>query len=164
MIITSVTDALIELKTLCSPSTDPVLDDTDLTPILARCVRATIWTASTSYTFGAVIIPTAAKRNGHRYRLVAFDGVDVKSGATEPAWRMFDQSRVNDGNITWREDGIDYDSLWDIQYAAYLAWDLKCQRASEKYSVSSGGQNFQRGTQYDNLVRQRDRFRPIRIA
>ena len=58
----------------------------------------TSWAASTSYTQGSVIRPTAG--NGYLYYAESVGATPV-SGTTQPAWPTTVGATVLDGNITW---------------------------------------------------------------
>jgi hypothetical protein len=162
--ITDENDALDALKLITAPTTDPSLDEAnELIPILRQCVRSVIWTASTSYYLGAVVQPTAAKRNGHRFELVAFDGSGVSSGATEPSWPSWDNATVIDGNITWQEIGPDYSCPWDLREAAFRAWQLKIDKVSCQYDFRAGDSSESMSQRIATLERQRDRYRAIAV-
>lgn len=166
-IITDINDAMDALKRLCAPNTDPVLDEAnELMPILQSCQRASIWVASTAYYLGAVVQPTASNRNGHRFELVAFDGSGVTSGSTEPSWPSSDNASVSDGNCTWQEVGTDYANLWDLRQAAFLAWQMKADKATAcgVDFQSASGASVSQNQLIMNLERQRDRYAPIYVA
>lgn len=164
-IIVTENDAMDLLKSRSAYTVDPALDEAnELLPILRQCVRATIWTANTIYTFGSVIIPTSTHRNGHRYKLVQFDGHGVSSGSTEPTWPRGDNSSISDGNLTWREDGVDYDCLWDIRRACWLSYDLKVQKISCQYDFKAGDSSDSMSQKIATLERMRNRFAPVVIG
>ena len=184
-IITTESQALAALEILCPSGSDPVLDvDKDMTALLAGAVRAVIWTPSTSYSLGTVVMPTV--RNGRRYRLVRFDGSGTSSGTTEPSWPapvntsdnfpIWGQVQPNpivgwwrnaivmDGNLTWMEDGDDYDSLWDIGRAAFNGWMLKAGRAVCAIDMSTGNKSLTQSQIYDHCISQAQRYAPVYVA
>lgn len=123
---------------------------------------ASIWVADTEYEIGAKVIPTANNRNGHWYELIAFDGEDVESGATEPSWPTWDNAIVTDGNLTWQEAGAER-SLWDIREGAYQAWQKKIDLVSCQYDFKSGDSSDSMSQRIATLERQRDRYRPVYV-
>lgn len=148
----------------------------DISRLLARAKQAEIWQAETAYPFGTIIMPTAARRKGLKFELVAFDGAGTVSGATEPAWPSAFQRIergglfnwpsgnkpvVRDGFLTWQEAGADIDSLWDLQLAAYYAWDRKIQIASCRYSFKAGEAQEDLNAFIRTLERERDRFASV---
>src|SRR5262245_11856816 len=99
----------------------PIIDDTEELPtIIDATQRATFWTASTTYEFGNVILPTV--RNGHTYKCI----VAGTSGTTEPIWPKTDFRIVNDGTsdpvLRWQEAGQDYANVFDIRAAIHAVW------------------------------------------
>lgn len=140
-ILTDRPTAMAQLVVTVQADLEPLLDygtpGDELETILDNAQLASIWVASTDYDYGAVVIPTAAKRNGHRYQLVRFDGIDVSSGATEPDWPTGRDAQISDGNIIWQEAGADYDSLWDMRTAAYFGWLAKAGKVPTSSSASA---------------------------
>src|SRR5678816_1116734 len=105
--------AMEQLISMVQGNTAPVLDVDELQRCLDDARLAFTWIASTNYSadpysLGSVVIPTATKRNGHRYKLIAFDGVGSTSGTTEPRWPLNRDSEIVDGNLTWQEVGTEY--------------------------------------------------------
>lgn len=156
-IITNETDAIAVLELLCPSASDPTLLPTDMDALLVQTKRASLWEVSTPYALGVTLMPTV--RNGRRYKLIAFDGSGVSSGTIEPSWPSpssnpenfpvwsafapqgdgwWRNAIVSDGNLTWQEDGEDFDSLWDIQRAAFNGWMLKAGRAICAVDLQSG--------------------------
>lgn len=112
----------------------------DIPGILETVKRASTWVATGSYRIGDVVLPTDAKRNGHRYRLISYDGVGTAPGATEPVWPTSRDATVQDGNLTWREDGAEYKNIYDKRHAVYLVWITKASKVQSSFSTASGGQ------------------------
>lgn len=107
--------------------------------ILAGWKCAEIWSASTAYDIGAVVIPMEANRNGHRFKLIKFTDMatDRKSAATEPSWTCYRDSYFTDNHIVWQEDGFDYNGiLWDFVGAWGEGWELKASKAVKATDVS----------------------------
>ncbi len=171
------------LNILCPFDSDPPLNSDDVNSLLNNAVRAVVWTAVTTYVFGVTVMPMV--RNGRRYRLIAFDGSGVKSGATEPTWPaptslstsfpVWGQVQPNpvtgwwrnaivaDGNITWQEDGVDYDSLWDVQRAAFNGWMLKAGRAVCAIDIKTGQKGLAQSQIYEHCISQAQRYAPVYV-
>jgi len=161
-----------QLISMVQGTTAPVLTVDELQRCLDDSRQAFIWSASEDFSvvpreLGSVIIPTAANRTGHRYKLMAFDGTGTTSGTTEPSWirwRTNPLSRgelVSDGNLIWREDGADYDSLWDMQMAAYLGWQLKATKASQCVDFTEDTLSFKESQSFDHCLMMARRYAPV---
>lgn len=163
--ITNENDALDLLKLKSAWTVDPALDEAnELLPILRQCARAVIWEASKAYYIGAIIQPTAPNRTGHRYEVVRFDGNGVSSGTTEPSWPYSDNAVVTSGNLYLRECGPEYFNLWDVDYAAFLAWQLKIDKVSCQYDFKVGDSSDSMSQRIATFERQRDRYAPTTIG
>lgn len=122
-----------------APEAEPVLTDEQLYRLLDRAAVATVWTVSTAYAYGDVILPTV--RNGHRYRVVE----PGTSDSTEPDWGTLQAGYQTDGDdLIWQEDGRDYADLWDIDRAAHEGWLLKAALAATDYEFTDSGLNLKR--------------------
>lgn len=139
----------------------------DVQKILARWKRAEIWTASTVYNVGAVVIPPLVNRNGHRYRLIRFTDVstDQKSDVTEPTWSKGRESVITDNHVVWQEDGYDYNAvLWDFIGAAGDGWDQKAAYAVKATDVSDNqGVSGKWSQIYDHCVAQSKLYQPVYV-
>ena len=149
------------------PELDYSTSTSELRLILSKHQRASIWTLSTAYQLGAVVIPTAANQNGHRYRLLNYTttGTDQKSGATEPSWSTTRDSQITDNHVIWVEDGYDYaGTLWDLVGAAREGWLLKAAKSVQATDVSDNQGVSGRWSQiYDHCLKQADRFQPVYV-
>jgi hypothetical protein len=117
--------ALAALRRYVQPDTEPKLDDPELNAILNSVQRASFWTASTVYVYGAVIIPTT--QNGHRFKCIQ----GGTTAATEPTWPKRNGAVITDGDVRWEEAGPAFDNVFDIRAAAHQAWLMKEAKASE---------------------------------
>jgi hypothetical protein len=146
--------ALAELRRLVQPDVTPALDDVELNAILDRVQRATFWTLTTAFIFGAVVLP--ATQNGHRYACTQ----GGTSGATEPTWPTRDGATITDGTVTWQEAGSDYENVFDIRAAAHEAWLMKEAKALEMFDFGD-----QKLSQIADRCREKaESFSPILIA
>jgi len=155
--------ALQILMSLVDASVAPLLDEPELTNLLAAARRASIWEASQSYKFGAIVQPTANNRNGHRFRLVKFSG-GITSGSTEPSWPDSRDAEVVDGSLTWREEGTDYDSLWDLTAAARAGWLLKAGKAATCVDFEQDGIKFSASQVAKHCKAQADQYLSATVA
>ena len=123
--------ALAALKLFAQPDATPELDDVELNSILDGVQRASFWTLSTAFIFGAVVLP--ATKNGHRYSCTQ----GGTTAATEPTWPTRDGATITDGTVIWKEAGADYANVYDIRDAAQQAWVMKEGKASQLFDVGS---------------------------
>ena len=183
-IITDGAVAMLALETLCPSTADPALTAADMQQLLDGARRAYTWKASTSYPMGSVVMPTT--RNGRRYKLISFDGSGTSSGTTEPSWPAPNAASANwpvwgtaqpspivgwwrnavvtDGNITWMEDGEDYDSLWDLGRAAFDGWMMKAGRAICAVDLQTGQMRQAQSQIYDHCISMANRYAPAMIG
>jgi hypothetical protein len=99
---------------------------------------------------------------------VSFSGGDG-TGATatasivgiEPAWPTCQSGRVWEGvadasgrQLVWEEAGPDFDNIYDVRRASYLAWDKKAKRVSQ--FVDTKELHFSQV--YDHCIEMRDSF------
>lgn len=155
--------AMTRLKAMVQDEVCPTLGATELQLLLDNARRAYIWTASTVYKIGDVVIPTTNNRNGHRYQIIAFDGDGVSSAATEPSWSTSRDSTISDGNVTWQEVGMEVD-LWDLQAAACAGWQMKLAKVSGNFKFASGDQSFDRQQVFDHCQAMVRLYSPVMIA
>lgn len=182
-IITNIAAATDMFRVLCPPDADPVLDESAIIALMAGAARATLWAASTLYAIDAVVMPVT--RNGRRYRLVSYDGTGTSSGTTEPSWPAptpsgsnypvwgevqpspitgwWRNAIVTDNDVTWMEDGADYDSLWDINRAVFNGWMLKAGRAICAVDLQGGNMKQSQSQIYDHCVRMSQIYAPVYV-
>lgn len=158
-----------QLISMVQGNTSPVLDVDELQRCLDDARLAFTWVASTNYSadpysLGSVVIPTATKRNGHRYKLTAFDGTGNTSGTTEPSWVTGFKSTVSDGNLTWTEDGMEYAQLWDMNDAASRAWSLKASKTVTCVDFGQDGVRFNAGDVHKHCLEMALYYQPIQFA
>jgi hypothetical protein len=140
-VITDLEEAMALLIGRVVPEEEPVLSEDQLYRLLDRAARATVWTASTAYAYGDVVVPTT--RQGHRYRVVEAGTSD----ATEPDWTTvpgYAGGFQTDGGVIWQEDGLHYLDLWDVDQAAHEGWLLKAAMAAGNYEFTEAGLNLKR--------------------
>ncbi len=154
--------ALIELNRLARGDECPALDAAEQLDILAKFKRGSLWATATVYQIGALIIPTAANRNGCRFRAVRYTavGTDQKTGATEPVWSTTRDAEITDNHIVWVEDGWDWDgTLWDFQGAAEEAWKTKAGKTVGRVNFATAqGISVDASQLYDHCIAQAKQF------
>jgi len=75
---------------------DPAVDVNQFSG-LYKLLKGTAWVASTPYSLGAEVLPTAGLENGFRYVCT----VAGTSAATEPVWPTTEGATKTDGTVTW---------------------------------------------------------------
>jgi hypothetical protein len=161
--------ALLRLTRLTQAASSPDIT-ADLADILVECKLAVLWTASTLYKVGDVVQPNTP--NGHRY--ICIQG--GTSGTSEPDWlttdvkdsRSYRGTIIEDGSsdpiLTWREDGEEYASLWDMRRAAYLGWQEKISKAVCAVDASGDGTSVKNSQVYEHCKEQAAKFMPVMIG
>ena len=163
--ITDEPAAVAELSRLAQSDACPTLSEVEVSDILAKHKRGEVWAASTARQIGDRIIPTAANRNGHRYRVDRFvsTGTNRQNGTTEPSWSTTRESQHTDGNVIWVEDGWDWDAvLWDLTAAAEEAWMVKAGKSIARVDFAPAqGMSISASQLYDHCLKQAERFRSV---
>lgn len=152
-----------EFDRLCPSTVCPELTG-EVPLILDRCKRASLWTASTVYEIGAVVIPTLVNRNGHRYRAIGYTdtGTDQKSDTTQPEWPTLRDTVIEDNHVIWQEDGDDYGAvLWDFIAAAREGWLLKAAKASPTSDIQTDALSIKSSQLFDHCMSMAARFQPV---
>lgn len=152
-------EAFVRLARMVAMDEEPVLSDQDLLRLLDKHQRGSTWTAATAYAYGDRIIPTV--RNGRRYVCASLGGI---SGSTEPDWPLSDFGRVEDGTVTWEEEGLDWTDGYDLEAAAHDAWMEKAAIAASAHAFSDGQQRFERQQLIQHCERMAGRFAPVRVV
>jgi hypothetical protein len=142
----------------------PALGESEINSLLDDAEVASVWAAETEYEFGAVIVPTAAKRVGCKFKVVAFDGNGVESGLTEPTWSDGRDATYSDGNITWQECGSQPSSLWDLNKAAYLGLMKKASKVQTEFDYGDADHKESASQMYKMLRDQAHAFRTVEVA
>lgn len=164
MTIHDPTTALELLSRLIDATVSPLVSIPELENLLEAHKQASIWEASTTYGFGAVVQPTAANRNGHAFRVVKFTS-GVGSGATEPNWPTGRANEIVDGNLTWRENGSDFDCLWDLDAAAKAGWLLKAGKIATCTDVTiPDGSSFTFTGLYEHCIQQSEKYNSVTVS
>ena len=164
MILTDPDLALIELNRLTQDASCPALSAEETLDILERHKRASLWTVSTAFEIGAVVIPTLSNRNGHRYRAIQYTdaGTDQQTGATEPTWSTVRDARITDNHVVWQEDGDDYGAvLWDLMAAARDGWLLKAAKATKRVDFETQSIGVTASQLYDHCIDMANKYQSV---
>ena len=131
------TQALEQLAWRVASDQYPFLDSTALQNLIDTTARWSVWTASTSYVYGDIVIPTVA--NGRLYQCV----IAGTSSATEPQfpqWTRTTGYSVNDGSgdLLWQDIGPANVERYDIRAAARQGWIRKAASITHLIDVKDG--------------------------
>lgn len=151
-VITTLADAKTRLAFEIQASVPPVLTDADLTMILSKLARGSVWAASAVIRIGDIVLPSVS--NGHRYRAVTAG----TTTASQPTWPVTGYSTIQEGLIIWVEDGEEYD-LWDMDMAIYEGWKIKKAKAVIYIGSDEGLSDV-----YEHCADMVDRSKPLRVA
>lgn len=147
--------ALARLNDLAEPDTNPKLSPDEISAILDNHQVAITWAPGIVIKSSLLVAPTVG--NGRWYR----PRISGLSGPTEPGWPVGTSSRpILDGAATYEDAGEALDSVYDVQAAAWEAWDKKARKAS-KYPKMSG---IDVSSIYDHCKEMRDSFAPVLCA
>jgi hypothetical protein len=64
---------------------------------LYKLMKGTAWQASTAYTLGQFVVPTAGTENGFRYECTTAG----TSGSSQPTWKTTEGETNTDGTVVW---------------------------------------------------------------
>jgi hypothetical protein len=136
---------------------EPVIT-ADVPAILAEHQRAKIWAPSTAYGFGDVVqLPT---RNGHRYVCIT-PGV---SGAEAPTWSTRRNAGVFDGTAVWKEDGPDYENVFDVVAAVHACWVQRVAMTAGETDWAADDARDNRSQLHKHCVEMEEKTRPVGIS
>ena len=110
---------------------NPVISDY-VPDIVAQYRRAQIRADETAYAYGDVV--QLPERNGHRYRCIEAGTSDD----SEPDFSTAIGARVEDGTVVWREEGSDYENVYDVRAIIHACWTLKASKSSHLVTTSQG--------------------------
>lgn len=145
------TNALTSVDT--TPGALP--DLTELEAILDSNLLATTYLASTFYALGKYVYPPL--RNGRKYITI----VEGTSAATAPeTWPERVGGIVVSGTAQFQEDGVEFEIGYDVEQAAYDAWDKKAAKASQ--FISTPGIDM--ASIFKRCVDMRDSFNQVLFA
>lgn len=148
--------ALTRLNDLAEPNTNPKLSPEEIGTILDNHQVAVTWAAGINVRPEIFVVPTVGQGRWYRPR------VGGLTGATEPGWPVGASSRsILDGDVVIYDDaGEALGSVYDVQAAAWEAWDKKARKAS-KYPKMSG---IDVSSIYEHCKEMRDSFAPVLCA
>lgn len=162
----TLTDAIQIVQRDAQASVTPTLEDEEIEGLLTETMYAQVWASGTAYQYGDRVVPST--RTGYH----AFCIIPGTSGSVQPT--AFSQgtltaplrygTRVQDGSATWELRAPDFDNLYDVRQATYLAWLLKAGKASEYAPVAQDGQSFHDEQIYQHCNEMAKRYRSVRLA
>ena len=79
------------------------------------------------------------------------------TGSAEPSWRT---GVITDGDVTYEQDGPDYDNIYDVRGAIQSGWDMKLAKASQY--VGTPGVDMSKI--FDHCEKMRSRYDRAMIA
>lgn len=126
--------------------------------IVAEFQRAKIWAPGILYQFGDVVqLPL---RNGHRYVCVTAG----TSGAESPVWSTSKNARVIDGTAAWKEDGADYENVFDIPAAIHSCWVQRVAMTAGETDWTADDVKDSRAQLHRHCVEMEEKTRPLGIS
>ena len=147
------TEASIRLRSMVASDEDPALDDEQLAQLLDMARRADIggnaptnlssapaWATATTYLAGDVIT-----ESGRWWRCE----IAGASGTTEPTWPDLTGYKagdvyVYDNDVTWVDNGAQWQPTWHLASAASEGWRWKAALAAGRFKFATDGQSFDR--------------------
>jgi len=141
-------EAIAEVTLSAQTDQFPALTPEQVSALVVKNMRATVWTAGKQYKAGDVVQPTVP--NGHFYRRI----VAGLSPAGEPVWSTRANRTVYEGiALVWVECGEDTDgNLYNIRNAIFDAWMLKASMSAKDFDVSIDNQKWNRSQIYEHCL------------
>jgi hypothetical protein len=143
-------EAIIEVTLSAQTDQFPTLTPDQVSALVVKNQRATVWVPETEYKIGDVVQPTAP--NGHFYKC-------VKAGSSqpvEPRWSLrTGQENLDDflTGLVWKECGVDLDgNLYNTRNAIHEAWMMKAAMSAKDFDVSIDNQKWNRSQIYDHCL------------
>ncbi len=154
------TEALDRLAWMVASDQYPFLDSTALQQLVDDHARWAVWSASTAFVVGDIIIPTVA--NGRLYQCV----IAGTSSATEPQfpqWTRTTGYSVNDGSgdLLWQDIGPANVERYDIRAAARQGWIRKASSITHLIDVKDGQVDAKMAVLREHCLDQAKRFSPM---
>ncbi len=140
--------AIAEVTLNAQTDAFPNLSPEQVSDLVQKNRRATVWTAEFQYKIGDIVQPTVP--NGHFYRRL----INGLSPGREPVWAGRIESKVyEEGQIVWVECGWDADgNLYNTRNATHAAWLLKAAVAAKEFDVSIDQQKWTRSQIYEHCL------------
>lgn len=141
-------EAINEVTLSAQTDQFPNLSPEQVSALVEKNMRATVWTAAHEYKIGDVVQPTTP--NGHFYKC-AIGGI---SSFVEPTWTLRENGEVVDSlSLVWRECGVDLNgNLYNTRNAIHDAWMMKASMAAKDFDVSIDNQKWNRSQIYDHCL------------
>lgn len=167
-------EAEAQVKLNCDFNNSPELAPADITAIVLRTARASVWAASTHYDYGDRVVPTT--RAGYVFTASQAG----TSGTVEPDWPTLYggeslwnlrtphyetfNTGLTDGTVEWAAQHPDFSEIYDVDRASYEAWLLRAARVAPTYDVSTGEVSLKREQIIGHYLTMADRFRAVSVA
>lgn len=141
-------EAIAEVTLSAQTDQFPTLTPEQVSALVVKNQRATIWTAETEYKIGDSVQPIVP--NGHFYKCT----VRGISSAVEPTWTKREKGEVVDSlSLVWVECGLDLDgNLYNTRNAIHDAWMLKASMSAKDFDVSIDQQKWNRSQIYEHCL------------
>ncbi len=141
-------EAIAEVSLSAQTDAFPSLTNQQVTDLVQKNQRASVWAANRQYKVGDVVQPTVP--NGHFYRRIAAG----LSPASEPIWTTRENWTVYEGtSVVWVECGTDTDgNLYNTRNAVHDAWLLKASMAANQFDTAIDNQKWSRSQIYNHCL------------
>jgi hypothetical protein len=154
------TQALERLAWMVASDQYPFLDSTALQQLVDDHARWTVWTASTAYVYGDIIIPTVA--NGRLYKCI-IAGTSDTTEPEFPQWVTNSGYTINDGSgdLQWQDIGPANVERYDIRAAARQGWIRKASSITHLIDVKDGQVDAKMAGLREHCLDQAKRYSPM---
>jgi hypothetical protein len=174
------TDATARVQSLVQWDVDPVLTADEVAHLVSDARRidsignrpanvdsAPPWVALTAHVANDVI------QVGARWWRAVNAGT---TGSTEPQWPDLGlyaatDAQLDDGTVTWVDNGGAWSGTYDLRSAACRGWELKASKCTGRFDFLTDNQNFKRSQQFTHCMAMADHYRrrmagsiPISVA
>lgn len=158
------TESLDRLAWMVASDSFPQLDTTALQQLIDDHARWELWTASSSYEVGDIIVPTV--RNGRLYQVI----IAGTSGTTEPLFPTLASNNfyiivdgTSDPQLTWRDIGPANNERYDLRSSARQGWLRKASAVTTMIDSKDGQVDVKMSALHDHCIAQANRFAPLVI-
>lgn len=150
-------EAISEVTLSAQTDQYPALTPEQVSALVTKNMRATVWSANKTYKVGDKVQPTSP--NGHFYKC----RVPGASSSAEPSWTQRASGAVYDGSdVVWFECEVDPDgNLYNTRNAIFDAWHLKASMTAKDFDVSIDNQKWNRSQIYAHCVEMAKAWSPF---
>ena len=141
-------EAIAEVTFYAQTAEFPTLTPEQVSALVVKNQRATVWAPETAYKIGDVVQPIVP--NGHFYKCKTAGA----SGESEPVWTLLEsRTVVENSGVVWVECGLDLDgNLYNTRNAIHDAWMLKASMSAKDFDVSIDQQKWNRSQIYEHCL------------